>query len=360
MVLFWVPWTAATILGDAAVVYDGARLIASWTYQPVAAELTKNELKTEGEGEDASFEPVVEYRYTVDGKEFIGTKVRYASIGGGGKSYLEADLPPEKPGETITAYYQPSNPSVAVLRRTPSNLQWILPLGLCPFNALTLVGLLGLIDSWRSRTIGRPWLGMKVKEDDLSGTHVTFYEISPLVAMLTAGGGAAFLLIFAVFFVPFDFLTIPMRVGIAWLLVVAAAIWAIVQVRSSTTTLLIDSFRSVLVYRFNAKTPEEMVNLDEVECICKRREYSAERNGEEVWKTVVEIVAKDARRLVLAKTTIENEANRMAEWLGEKLRVLVRVEAAEEANDFDDDEELDEEDDEYDDDIQGYREDEEK
>ncbi|MEW6030954.1 MAG: DUF3592 domain-containing protein [Chloroflexota bacterium] len=77
--------------------------------------------------------PVVQYSYQVNGQTYAGTKLAPGpEVGGSGAPGVVARYPA---GAQVTVYYDPQNPSDAVLERN-APAQWILWLVLGIFNCL--------------------------------------------------------------------------------------------------------------------------------------------------------------------------------------------------------------------------------
>jgi len=145
----------------AAVGYFGYAVVGSHleqsrvarTFQPVAAEVVSSALRTVSAGtgvnKPVSYRVDVQYRYTVDGREYRSR--RYAFMGAGITDYAEAKrLAGKYPaGKHITAFYDPEQPAEAVLYRDPPGL----PVGVMifPFALFGLVGLIILVYGLRGR-----------------------------------------------------------------------------------------------------------------------------------------------------------------------------------------------------------------
>ena len=94
-----------------------ARTCVNWptvTGQVIASSV--QELKKQGE------QPLITYRYAVDGVSFEGDNITYGRLKASPEEYTERYVR----GKEIQVHYLPRNPSVSVLEPGGSNLQWLI------------------------------------------------------------------------------------------------------------------------------------------------------------------------------------------------------------------------------------------
>ena len=134
--LFGLFWCAITGMFVAIVVMSIARSIdanlrfATTDGTILASELTR---VADDEGDGDTYKPKIRYRYHVDGREY--TSVRYDLLDGStsAKSAQQAIVDRHPVGSTAVVYYDPDDPSRAVLDRSVSPMMWFLLLFLQPF-----------------------------------------------------------------------------------------------------------------------------------------------------------------------------------------------------------------------------------
>jgi uncharacterized protein DUF3592 len=73
------------------------------------------------------YTPVVTYRYAVNGKEYTSSQVRPGSESATWSSYASRITEQYAPGQEVEAYYNPTDPSDAFLRREYGTLTYIVP-----------------------------------------------------------------------------------------------------------------------------------------------------------------------------------------------------------------------------------------
>ena len=98
-----------------------------------------SKIKTSSDSESGSTHaPRIKYRYMVAGREYIGQRYDFASMSSSDGSYAQRAVSENPPGKAVTVYYDPSNPSEAILHLEAPGSSYFLLLFLQPF---LLVGL---------------------------------------------------------------------------------------------------------------------------------------------------------------------------------------------------------------------------
>ncbi len=122
--LFGVVFPAVGLFFTFAILWAaGKQNDAHQRFRPVEASVVHSRVtsSTSGTGSSRtrSYRPVITYRYSVDGNEYESN--RYQFMGQGHSTYDSADQVADRfaKGTSITAFYDPSDPSVAVLDTTP-------------------------------------------------------------------------------------------------------------------------------------------------------------------------------------------------------------------------------------------------
>ena len=118
--------------------YDAKRRFAPADGVVIASKVKRHE----GDSDSGpTYEPLVKYRYTVDGREYASMRYGYGVMSGSDSKYAREVVKNHPKGKRITVYYDPDDPGEAVLRLEVPALHYFLLLFLQPF---LLVGL-GLV-----------------------------------------------------------------------------------------------------------------------------------------------------------------------------------------------------------------------
>ena len=135
--VFLLFWTIALLFLDGGGVWLLAKNVLAMSYPSVAGEITSCEqVVTKRVSRQA-----VEYRYSVNGQEYIGNR---RSFVGNNFSAREPDpkLLAERyaVGRTVDVYFNPNKPSDSALEQSLNGLPLVIGLFLVPFNAIAVAG----------------------------------------------------------------------------------------------------------------------------------------------------------------------------------------------------------------------------
>ncbi len=181
--MLWLSfWTIGVLFVDGCAVWLLAKNVAAQSYPSVTGEITASQpAETDG-----SVRWKVQFRYSVDGREFTGDRRTFAV---GNFSNPRQELPSLAErfvvGKPVEVFYNPNEPSDSALDRTLSGLPLLMGLFVVPFNAVMLGGW-----NWVRRRI----LGLQAVPIRRDGRHwlVTTTNGQPFVVMLIIAGGLSF------------------------------------------------------------------------------------------------------------------------------------------------------------------------
>jgi hypothetical protein len=190
VLVFALFWSLVTLVGDFLFVREAVRQFQTLGHASVEGRVTKCQV-TEDAGEDGPTYGIdVEYAYQVAGQPYTSDRVRDLPMWGRGSAMRFADDHP--PGSRVTVFYDPDDPSDAVLEPGVGGAELFQLLFLLPFNVIMLGLGLGL---GRAAIFGEPpagdWPpGVRFFEtgDEL---RVRFVKTTPAAAALAVlmGGG---------------------------------------------------------------------------------------------------------------------------------------------------------------------------
>ncbi len=144
---------ATAIIAVVVIVTILVNQIGTKNYLPVAATVTKSEVKIT-HGKSTSYKPVIHYRYTVAGTDYTSSRIKYTGAAGG-KSASTAMVTAHPVGATVTAYYDPREPSRSVLFQGLAQRDYILPMLVAPIMGLPIGVLVYFADA--GIAMSRPW-----------------------------------------------------------------------------------------------------------------------------------------------------------------------------------------------------------
>lgn len=183
--------------------------------------------------------PRIKYRYSVDGKQYIGDRYDFAGGSSSDGSYAHKAVQENPLGKQVPVYYDPANPASAILRLDTPPISYTLLLFLQPFllAGLALIGLCIQMPFVRFRTkrflqsdASPPWKipGWGVMRDSFEGLVIQSRPslFAPIGYFLVAYGLTCFIAIFIVviFFNGFGNADLD---AIRWAFIVAASVGAV-------------------------------------------------------------------------------------------------------------------------------------
>lgn len=153
--LFAAGFGAGGAVGIGGLAHHAFGWVTTRSWQPIMVEVVKAELHSSPSRKSTTYRVTAEYRYDVDGKEYIGKRVGYGdeasdNIGSWHEDHFAELDGARKSGERVLAWVDPKNPANAVIDRS---LRWGMMLFLVPFavlfSAVSLGALWGLVGIWR-------------------------------------------------------------------------------------------------------------------------------------------------------------------------------------------------------------------
>lgn len=137
-VAFGTVWSAVVIAFFTVPGPKLAEQVLAGSYASTTGVMTHAEVARDHSGGDGGpptvvYGPSLEYRYTVDGVEYTGTRYQAINIHDQNRSRAEAIVREHQPGTEVTVYYDPGNPQTSVLNREVDGLWWFLVMFAMPF-----------------------------------------------------------------------------------------------------------------------------------------------------------------------------------------------------------------------------------
>lgn len=143
MAFFAIIW--CTITGVFAVIVIGGILMqldAERRFEAADGTVVASKVRTHSDSNGSTFEPAIRYRYKVAGREYAGERYAYGQFSSSASGHADEVVRRHPAGKHVTVYYDPHNPSEAVLAMGVQPQQWFMLLFLQPF-LLVGIGLVG-------------------------------------------------------------------------------------------------------------------------------------------------------------------------------------------------------------------------
>jgi hypothetical protein len=193
-------WSALILTADGFVGWGIWHQIASRNYPAVSGEITHSELTREhGSKGGTSYGVDIRYSYTVDGREFDGTRYRYNAGASSDSAWAREAVASHPIGAATQVFYNPRNPQDALLSPGLGGADLFLVLFLMPFNLITF-GLFAGAGMWLRGRILKPVAGGVKIITDGPRTTIRLPEYGAIAWGLAVMGALSFLSVFVLAF----------------------------------------------------------------------------------------------------------------------------------------------------------------
>jgi hypothetical protein len=316
-ILFWLFWTTIVGLFDCFLFFYAIQQLQTYSFAPVEAVLNESRIEIESDGDGTSYKPKVKFSYQIAGQQFTSERLRFLNMSFGEGS-AKAMLPKTPVGGTLTAFYNPSSPDVAILKPGFYLSDLVVPIFLLPFNAISIIGALVFLDYLRVRAVGYNLLGFSKREYG-GETRLRFYSFSPLIAAVGAAGGAGFVVIFPLLIIPSSWVPEDIRIATALLVIVLIVGYVYRRAAVSFIELTFDEIRGELSY-----LPADMtllprkLPLDKSRHLKIKEHVSTDSDGDNSYSYALSLMSPEGDLLPIQTFSTRDTAERLAVWLSQR------------------------------------------
>ena len=107
-------------------------------FHTVEGEVIASKVKEESGEDGSTYKPLVKYRYAVDGVEYTSMRYSYSTWSSSGGSWANSVVRKHPAGQKVTVYYDPDEPSEALLHLDVPSMSYFLLLFMQPFVTVGL------------------------------------------------------------------------------------------------------------------------------------------------------------------------------------------------------------------------------
>jgi hypothetical protein len=312
--LFWLAWTSAVVFADVMLLYGASEQLRSLSFQPVTATLLESRVEIKRNDEGTSYAPVVRFRYEVAGRIYESSRLHLGAAAPLARTEADFLLPAVPLGGPVPAFYNPAQPAEAVLNRgvTAADGVWLLVLS--PFHVVSIVGALQVVNFLVRCWLGREWLGMQVREDGRSW-RVRWFDYSPWLVAVAALGGAGFVMMFAMAFIPSPWVSMHVKALVAWVVAIGVAGYYVRWAFQRSVLLTYDDSPRQFTYVRQSTGVGHEWPAGFSPCCEVREDETIDGDGESHVVYTLALVAIPEERLPLGAYMRSSGAFRMAKWL---------------------------------------------
>jgi hypothetical protein len=330
--IFGLFWTAIVGVFDAFVGYNTCRQIRSESFPTVGGTILSSEISsyqsTDSDGHTTTqHKPEITFSYEVNSTTYTGSVYRFGAFSSSDRDYAEGVVAGYPEGAEVEVYYNPADPSEAVLEVGVDSMQMFLFLFLTPFN-LIMLWLWGVNAGALRRMLAKPPAGGVPIVHRGAVTHVRLLRISPL----TAGGATALAISFiSIFIIAFGTgMDPPMwAIQTVWGVAIAAALvvyfWRTYLVGSGAKDLVIDDDAGMLsLPQTFGRKEDVIVAATAVDAVAVRTIAHHSSKGGTSYTYAPELTWRNREGQIrqdrLAEWHDESRAEAFADWLRNRLQ----------------------------------------
>ena len=321
LVIFALFWSAIVLALD---FFIAGQIAGGWRSRSFAEAPghVRSSTLTRHVGKHVSYTADLVYEYTVDGRTFTGSKVRYgvwSSSSGRAQDVVDA----HPAGSATVVRFDPANPSDAVLEPGLSGQNLFTTILLAPFNVIMLAVWIGVVSAIRASKSAPIAGGVSISASALE-TRVRMPRMTAHGAGLMALGGFSFLTIFLVA-IGTDMDPSIRTVCAAWAGIVGLSAlvfaWRWRRLQSGAEDLVLDQGSRILTLpRTFGRKESVTVSFREVNdvTVVKVERANRRRRASYTWEPTIQF--KDGRREeTLADWRSNEKAEAFTAWLREKI-----------------------------------------
>lgn len=320
--IFILFWSGVTLLFDGGVIVGMIQQMRAVNYPTAQGVILKSDVeinRSRDPEDNDTYQAVVTYRFEVNGQTHESDQYRYndvASNDSRAKDIVDS-LPP---GTRVTVFYNPDDPSDAVLVAAVEGMDLALLLFLTPFNVVMVVG-------W---WIGFHVLTRKGQDEDVvavnvkssSGFHtVRLPHVGPLPFALATLMGTSFASIFIVMFAYGT--SVSLEVMEAWWtgllgFVLVVYLWRWMGERVGRFSLKVDEHHRQLILPGPMFGARPIVPFDTVQQFNVKKKSPSSSSDEHLirYRLMLKTATQtETKEIQLGKYELEDDANAMATWL---------------------------------------------
>ncbi|WP_425616624.1 DUF3592 domain-containing protein [Anatilimnocola sp. NA78] len=322
-ILFGGLWCGLTFTFDGVMLVQLFRQVQTFRYSATEGTVTHSAVKVNHDSEGNSYSAEVHFRYQVNGQAYEGKTIRY-DYAGLGKSHSEATVRNYPVQQTVPVYYHPSSPQHAVLETGLAITSFAGLLFLTPFNAFAF-GLVGGVYAWlRGRQLGRPVIGLSVRDDGLNRV-IRIYQASPAFMALVAWGATGFITVFGVMLASIV-ISLELAIAMGGIITLTAPLVGWWLAAKYYSQLRRDTMRGTIEIR-EADGRVSLVVEQDLQPARYSRRQTTDSDGDKSERFPVELPFHDpatntVRSLKLPEQVTEEDAKRFVSWLNGELRTV--------------------------------------
>lgn len=322
---FLCVWSAFVLGFNGIFVYHLYYQWRSLGYAATSGVITHSEIEESSDGDEGtSYIPRLKFNYSVANTQYTGKTYHYGTLGAG-RDFAEEIVANHPVGAKVDVYYDPADPTNAVLKRGILPIDLFAPFFMTPFNMVMIGGWLFAIKEFIRKRRNAPAGGVPIFYYP-GKIHVRFAEVEPTFIAIATAGLSSFVCIFILAFAT-GMNPSMAWVGLASLVVVAfsaiAFAWSWLVLKSGRKDLIIDESSGWVTFPQTMGRKRlitaEFDTIDSIEVVAVKDNDSENPGVNYVPTIVCETLNGGRKHEQLIKWKSREDADALAKWLSENI-----------------------------------------
>ncbi len=328
MVFFALFWTCMVCVFDAFMIWDAMRREQAQSYPSTQGTIIRSHIEINHSTDGTTYGPEVDFSYEVEGKFYTSDTYRYGVWSSSDRSHAESVVDRYSNGKQVEVFYNPTDPSDAVLEHDNQGMDLSLALFMTPFNVVMLGFWAYYASLIKRKIIKSPAGGVPIRQHQ-GRTHIRL----PLTTPIASAGYTAFGISFASIFVVGFGLGFNPSMGaiqIVWACVLIPTIFVYFNkkfaIGSGIKDLVIDDANeAILLPKTFGRKNNVIVSLSAVTDISVKEKVSTSSDGDSIQYSIALVHTKGDKSInsKLIEWYDENRANQFADWLRDRLGLTI-------------------------------------
>lgn len=322
LAIFAIIWTTLVLCFDAFVGYGMVKAVLAQSYPETRGEVVHSELERHSGEDGYTYGADIHFTYEVEGQRFTNEEYAYGAWNNSDSSGARKMLRKYPVGKTVRVYYNPSDPSDAVLERGVQGMHAFMLMFMAPFNVV----MLGL---WYGAVV-MVWTKLFGKDKDKIGgydlvqegfqTRLKLGNANPLVMVMVGFGAGCFISIFPIAFLGYteSLTVVGIGLGFATLCAVFGGYWQMKRNITGEGDLVLDRTNMKLVIPGKGTNSSQELSLMELNTVGVKR--ISDSDNDQFAPTVTYVDENQIRQEIqIVKWQDEDAAHDLADWLRQEL-----------------------------------------
>ena len=327
LIIFALFWSSLVLLFDGFICTSIVHQVRAEKFPSTAGQVVSSQVtRHRGSKGGTSYGVKIGYQYVVDDRTFQAGRYRYGQVSSSNRSWAQATVARFPPGSQTRVFYNPANPSDALLSPGIDGSDLFFLLILTPFNGV-MFALWSGVFLWIRQKYFQPEAGGAKIIEEPAVVRVRLPSWTPGYSALVALGIAAFVAMFVIA-LGYGGQASMNVMQTVWLLTVGTAggayAWRWARIRTGNEDLILDQARGTIDLPMTLGRKSRItVAVSDIESVgVQRIQHRGRRgSGTPTYAPTIYLRASPAQHIKLVEWYDSSRAESLAAWLRAQLNL---------------------------------------